>query len=257
MESTRPPTDAADTTPPAGASTEATAAAPTGVEADVPDPGPKTAPCLAADASSDAHTFDWSQFGVRSAKVRALQKKADIPTAVKPAMKGSDGVGTKRKPQQRQKVAASKRRKKKSSATRSTQSKLKKKTSRTKRKRRQKSTKGGHADAGTGADKKEDEDEELFCVCRKPYDGEWMVACDFCPGWFHPRCVGLTRENAEAMPHYECEACATKRRLSAVRERHSATTSSFMRSSGKRSSSAKGRKQGKHITTPSPLQMYV
>ena len=33
-----------------------------------------------------------------------------------------------------------------------------------------------------------DNDTELYCVCQKRYeDGEFMIECEKCNGWFHGR----------------------------------------------------------------------
>ena len=35
-------------------------------------------------------------------------------------------------------------------------------------------------------------DVQLYCLCRQKNDeNEMMVECDFCDGWFHPRCVDM------------------------------------------------------------------
>uniref|UniRef100_A0A8R1I4V8 Uncharacterized protein n=1 Tax=Caenorhabditis japonica TaxID=281687 RepID=A0A8R1I4V8_CAEJA len=48
----------------------------------------------------------------------------------------------------------------------------------------------------------------LYCVCRKPYDDtKFYVGCDSCQGWFHPECVGITREQAEQAAEYNCPEC--------------------------------------------------
>jgi hypothetical protein len=65
-------------------------------------------------------------------------------------------------------------------------------------------------DEGDGGDDGDDDggDKELYCVCRKPSkEGELMVACDACDGWFHPACVGLDTKTAQALPSYTCESC--------------------------------------------------
>ncbi|KAJ1366255.1 hypothetical protein KIN20_026867 [Parelaphostrongylus tenuis] len=50
--------------------------------------------------------------------------------------------------------------------------------------------------------------QELFCTCRTPYDNkEFYVGCESCEGWFHPRCVGITKKEAEAMAVYICPTC--------------------------------------------------
>ena len=52
-------------------------------------------------------------------------------------------------------------------------------------------------------------EDELFCVCRKPYqDGVLMVGCDDCNGWFHPGCIGMSPEQAQAVTFYQCPNCS-------------------------------------------------
>ncbi|QPG73752.1 hypothetical protein FOA43_001066 [Brettanomyces nanus] len=36
--------------------------------------------------------------------------------------------------------------------------------------------------------------EELYCVCRRPDDGQLMVACDGCDEWFHFKCMNLNEK---------------------------------------------------------------
>lgn len=51
--------------------------------------------------------------------------------------------------------------------------------------------------------------EELFCLCQKPYqDGTLMIGCDDCNGWFHPECIGMSKEQAEAVTFYQCPNCS-------------------------------------------------
>lgn len=57
----------------------------------------------------------------------------------------------------------------------------------------------------------DDEVQELFCLCRTPYqEGDFMLACDGCDGWFHPRCIGLmgpALEQAQAADSWRCSQC--------------------------------------------------
>lgn len=51
----------------------------------------------------------------------------------------------------------------------------------------------------------EDEDTELFCICRKPDDHTWMIACDGpCQDWFHGRCVGMDEKDGNLIDKYIC-----------------------------------------------------
>ncbi|VDO76970.1 unnamed protein product [Heligmosomoides polygyrus] len=57
--------------------------------------------------------------------------------------------------------------------------------------------------------RKAQQEQELYCTCRTPYDdNEFYVGCEGCEGWFHPRCVGITKEEAEAMDEYLCPSCS-------------------------------------------------
>jgi len=52
-------------------------------------------------------------------------------------------------------------------------------------------------------------EKELFCLCRTPYDDtKFYVGCDGCEGWYHPACVGITRQDAELMAEYVCPKCS-------------------------------------------------
>ena len=43
------------------------------------------------------------------------------------------------------------------------------------------------------AEKEEEEDEELFCVCKQPDQGrEFMLLCSTCESWIHPGCIGMS-----------------------------------------------------------------
>ena len=52
----------------------------------------------------------------------------------------------------------------------------------------------------------EDEDAEVFCICRKPDDHTWMIACDGpCEDWFHGRCVNMNEKDGNLIDKYICE----------------------------------------------------
>ena len=53
-------------------------------------------------------------------------------------------------------------------------------------------------------------DEPVFCTCRKPYRGEFMIGCDYCPEWYHGQCVNITAEEAEDIGLYKCPECVAK-----------------------------------------------
>ncbi|KAK7205238.1 hypothetical protein BZA70DRAFT_279378 [Myxozyma melibiosi] len=51
---------------------------------------------------------------------------------------------------------------------------------------------------------------EVYCICRRPDMGLWMVGCDFCDDWFHGKCVGVAEEDGELIESYCCPNCAKK-----------------------------------------------
>lgn len=51
-------------------------------------------------------------------------------------------------------------------------------------------------------------DEELYCICQQPDDHKFMISCDRCSGWFHGRCVGMTKEKSRRLPEWVCPNCA-------------------------------------------------
>ncbi|CAG81489.1 hypothetical protein B0I72DRAFT_140434 [Yarrowia lipolytica] len=56
-----------------------------------------------------------------------------------------------------------------------------------------------------------DEDhQDLFCVCRRPDDGKWMIGCDYCEEWIHGSCVGITPARAKLMHKFCCPYCTHK-----------------------------------------------
>ncbi|KAF3491730.1 Set1 complex component spp1 [Arthroderma uncinatum] len=61
-------------------------------------------------------------------------------------------------------------------------------------------------------DDDDDYDESaLFCVCRKPDNHTWMIACDGgCEDWFHGRCMNIDQKDADLIDKYICPTCETK-----------------------------------------------
>ena len=48
----------------------------------------------------------------------------------------------------------------------------------------------------------------LYCICRKPYHGEFMIQCDTCYEWYHGLCVGVRERDARKIRVYTCPVCA-------------------------------------------------
>ncbi|XP_053274261.1 nucleosome-remodeling factor subunit BPTF isoform X2 [Pleuronectes platessa] len=50
--------------------------------------------------------------------------------------------------------------------------------------------------------------EELFCICRTPYDeSQFYIGCDRCQNWYHGRCVGILQSEANHIDQYVCPQC--------------------------------------------------
>ncbi|XP_029214367.2 nucleosome-remodeling factor subunit BPTF-like isoform X2 [Acropora millepora] len=53
------------------------------------------------------------------------------------------------------------------------------------------------------------EEEELYCLCRQPYDErKFYIGCDKCQDWFHGACVGITAAEADNIEFYTCPRCS-------------------------------------------------
>ncbi|KAF2721240.1 hypothetical protein K431DRAFT_285072 [Polychaeton citri CBS 116435] len=51
-------------------------------------------------------------------------------------------------------------------------------------------------------------DEDLYCICRKPDNGTFMIGCDGdCDDWFHGKCVGVEERNKHLIDKYICPSC--------------------------------------------------
>ena len=65
-----------------------------------------------------------------------------------------------------------------------------------------------------GAETGEGEDQgassgRLYCVCRKPYTGEFMIRCEECTEWYHGKCVKVKPEEADTMGDFICSGYQT------------------------------------------------
>ncbi|GFQ93826.1 nucleosome-remodeling factor subunit NURF301, partial [Trichonephila clavata] len=56
--------------------------------------------------------------------------------------------------------------------------------------------------------------EELYCLCRSPYDeSQFYICCDRCQDWFHGRCVGVLQSEADSIDEYICPNCQSNTRI--------------------------------------------
>lgn len=58
--------------------------------------------------------------------------------------------------------------------------------------------------------KKQVQRTEVYCLCRKPDDGNFMIQCDRCEEWYHGKCVDVSPSEGEAMDKYYCPSCRAK-----------------------------------------------
>lgn len=49
--------------------------------------------------------------------------------------------------------------------------------------------------------------EELFCLCRRPDNGEFMIGCDGCDDWFHAKCVKVDMRYKDLIASFYCPYC--------------------------------------------------
>lgn len=53
-----------------------------------------------------------------------------------------------------------------------------------------------------------DPDGDVYCICRKPDNGTFMIGCDgTCDDWFHGKCVGIEERDKNLIDKYVCPNC--------------------------------------------------
>ncbi|KAK0260458.1 COMPASS (complex proteins associated with Set1p) component [Friedmanniomyces endolithicus] len=63
-------------------------------------------------------------------------------------------------------------------------------------------------DEPSGEDGDGDDDGDLYCICRKPDNGTFMIGCDgTCDDWFHGKCVGIEERDKNLIDKYLCPNC--------------------------------------------------
>ncbi|KAJ3104639.1 PHD finger protein 3 [Phlyctochytrium planicorne] len=56
----------------------------------------------------------------------------------------------------------------------------------------------------------------VYCICRKPDNGKFMIQCDSCKDWYHGACVEITERAARDIKSYECDECEEVRKQNEV-----------------------------------------
>ncbi|XP_041466092.1 death-inducer obliterator 1-like isoform X2 [Lytechinus variegatus] len=77
------------------------------------------------------------------------------------------------------------------------------------------------AEHDTGSDWTSDDDpEKLWCICRQPHDGKFMICCDKCEDWFHGKCVNITKKEGKRMERenlsWMCPKCTEEKKTEAA-----------------------------------------
>lgn len=49
--------------------------------------------------------------------------------------------------------------------------------------------------------------EKIYCSCRQPYRGRFMIQCNHCDEWYHGACVNTTATDALQIDQYKCPDC--------------------------------------------------
>ena len=48
----------------------------------------------------------------------------------------------------------------------------------------------------------------VYCTCKKPYNGQFMICCDDYHEWYHGTCVEISAEDALQIDVYTCPECS-------------------------------------------------
>ena len=55
-------------------------------------------------------------------------------------------------------------------------------------------------------DESVEDENEVFCICRRPDNHTWMIGCDgACEDWFHGKCVNIDSRDADLIDKYICK----------------------------------------------------
>ncbi|KAJ3069862.1 CXXC-type zinc finger protein 1 [Podochytrium sp. JEL0797] len=49
--------------------------------------------------------------------------------------------------------------------------------------------------------------ERVYCICRTPDNGKFMIGCDNCKDWYHGACVNITERMGQSIKTYLCPFC--------------------------------------------------
>ena len=52
-----------------------------------------------------------------------------------------------------------------------------------------------------------DDDDTLYCICREPWKGRFMIQCDHCNECYHGSCVNISISDSLQIDKCKCENC--------------------------------------------------
>jgi hypothetical protein len=97
--------------------------------------------------------------------------------------------------------------------------------------------------SGTGSAAADPMDTELYCLCRMPQQGRFMIACDRCNEWFHGDCVGVREDQVDPNAPFFCPNCQPKMRKPSSTQPRASQNPRGKESSATPSSPSTGRKR--------------
>ncbi|EGD75698.1 hypothetical protein PTSG_07815 [Salpingoeca rosetta] len=65
-----------------------------------------------------------------------------------------------------------------------------------------------------------DDEQELYCICRRPEGTVFMICCEHCDQWFHGHCMGITKEMADNIELYYCLECRLRHKDLTIKYKH-------------------------------------
>jgi hypothetical protein len=52
-----------------------------------------------------------------------------------------------------------------------------------------------------------EDDKKKYCFGKKPWEGCFMIQCDYCDNWYHGSCVNVTATGALDIDRYKSKVC--------------------------------------------------
>jgi len=56
----------------------------------------------------------------------------------------------------------------------------------------------------------EDEEEQIYCICKSSEVNRFMIGCDHCEEWYHGDCINVTAKDSKYIKKFYCKECTQK-----------------------------------------------